>query len=195
MVKICKVVKSVIKTNIRGYNLSWVQFSVISNLAWIHNPESSGSFNDTKRGVWSSIVSERPLLFRKYFLIKFPHSVLPSSPVTKADNLMFPFSKGHAAFRLSPPPYQWPWFLECSKLLLSFLLFFFPSLLSTGKQSIGLASFFNDCQYSLPGKACIEGHFKLDTPLGPTCNNENFCPPQHVWWSAWPNSSTPDTFA
>ena len=33
---------------------------------------------------------------------------LTSSPVTKAESLMFPLSKGQAAWRLSPPPYQWP---------------------------------------------------------------------------------------
>lgn len=36
-------------------------------------------------------------------------ATITSSPVTNGDNLMWPFWRGQAAWRLSPPPYHWPW--------------------------------------------------------------------------------------
>ena len=48
-----------------------------SYFACMHSPEFSSWLSETKSGVWSSTVRERPRLFRKNFLMMLPHSVWP----------------------------------------------------------------------------------------------------------------------
>lgn len=49
----------------------------LSYLAWKQSPSCFSSLSETKSGVWSSTLRERPWLLRKDFLMMLPHSVWP----------------------------------------------------------------------------------------------------------------------